>query len=466
MFEALSNRLNGVFDTLRRRGALSETDVSNALREVRIALLEADVALPVVRDLIGKVRERAVGQEVIRSVSPAQQVVKIVNDCLVDALGGKEGARGLDLNAPSPVPILMVGLQGSGKTTTSGKIALRLKSRDRKKVLLASLDVQRPAAQLQLAQLAERAGVVSLPIVAGQGPLEIAGRAMDLARREWFDVVILDTAGRLSIDEALMEEVAAVKAATHAHETLLVVDAMTGQDAVNTAKSFQEKVGVTGIVMTRVDGDARGGAALSMRAVTGAPIKLLGAGEKLDALEDFHPDRIANRILGMGDIVSLVERAAETIDQAEAEKLAARMQKGQFTLEDYASQLQQIGKMGSLSSILGMLPGIGKMKQQIEGANLDQTVLKRQAAIIGSMTPKERRQPDIIKASRKRRIAAGSGTTVQDVNRLLKQFDDMSSMMKRMTKLGQKGMMRGGMAGLLSGMGGAPGGRPGGRRPF
>ncbi|MDI3307027.1 MAG: signal recognition particle protein [Acetobacteraceae bacterium] len=461
MFEALSSKLNGVFDRLRRRGALTEADVSEALREIRIALLEADVALPVVKDLIAKVRERAVGQEVIRSVSPAQQVVKIVHDAIVEALGGGEGdtgERGLDLNAPAPVPVLMVGLQGSGKTTTSGKIALRLKSRERKKVLLASLDVQRPAAQLQLQQLAERAGVASLPIIPGQTPLEIAARAMDVGRRELYDVVILDTAGRLAIDEALMAEVAAVKAATRPHETLLVVDAMTGQDAVNTARAFQEKVGVSGIVMTRIDGDARGGAALSMRAVTGAPIKLLGAGEKLDALEDFHPDRIAGRILGMGDIVSLVERAAETIDRDEAEKLAARMQKGQFTLEDYASQLKQIGKMGSLSGILGMLPGMGKLKAQLENANLDTTVLKRQAAIISSMTPKERRQPDIIKASRKRRIAAGSGTSVQEVNRLLKNFDDMSAMMKRMNKLGQKGLMRGGLSALLPGAGG--------RRPF
>jgi signal recognition particle subunit SRP54 len=459
MFEALSSKLNGVFDRLRRRGALSEADVTEALREVRVALLEADVALPVVRDLVNKVRERSVGQEVIRSVSPAQQVIKIVNDALVEALGGGEGddgKRGIDLNAPSPVPILMVGLQGSGKTTTSGKIALRLRTRDKKKVLLASLDVHRPAAQLQLATLAQQAEVTSLPIFAGQSPMQIAMRAMDLGRRELYDVVILDTAGRLAIDEALMEEVAQVKLATNPHETLLVVDAMTGQDAVNTAKAFQDKVGVTGIVMTRIDGDARGGAALSMRAVTGAPIKLLGAGEKLDALEDFHPDRIASRILGMGDIVSLVEKAAATIDQAEAEKLAARMQKGQFSLEDYASQLKQIGKMGSLQGILGMLPGVGKIKQQLEGANLDTAILGRQAAIISSMTPRERRTPDLIKASRKKRIAAGSGTSVQEVNKLLKQFDDMSAMMKRMNKMGQKGLMRGGLAALL----------PQGRRPF
>ncbi|TCH97235.1 signal recognition particle protein [Roseococcus sp. SYP-B2431] len=457
MFEALGNRLQGVFDRLRGRGALSEADVSDALREVRVALLEADVALPVVRDIIAKVREGAVGQEVIRSIQPGQQVVKIVHDALVEALGGgDEGPRGLDLNAASPVPILMVGLQGSGKTTTSGKIALRLRMRERKKVLLASLDVHRPAAQLQLAQLAERAEVVSLPIIAGQSPLQIAERAMDLGRRELYDIVILDTAGRLAIDDALMDEVAAVKAAVKPHETLLVVDAMTGQDSVNTARAFNERVGVTGIVMTRVDGDARGGAALSMRAVTGAPIKLLGAGEKLDALEDFHPDRIANRILGMGDIVSLVERAAETIDQAEAEKLAARMQKGQFSLEDYASQLKQIGKMGNLSGIMGMLPGAQKIKQQLGDANLDQSILKRQAAIIGSMTVGERRKPEIIKASRKKRIASGSGSSVQEVNKLLKQFEDMRDMMKRMNKMGQKGLMRGGLAALL----------PQGRRPF
>ena len=453
MFEGLSSKLSTVFDRLRGRGALSEEDVSAALREVRVALLEADVALPVARDLINKVRERAIGQEVIRSVAPGQQVVKIVNDALVEALGGAGAPTGIDLNAPAPVAILMVGLQGSGKTTSSGKIALRLKNRDRKKVLLASLDVHRPAAQQQLATLAQQTGVTSLPIVPGQTPLEIAARALDVAKRELFDVVVLDTAGRLAIDEALMAEVAEVKRFAAPHETLLVVDAMTGQDAVNTAREFHEKVGVTGIVMTRVDGDARGGAALSMRAITGAPIKLLGAGEKLDALEDFHPERIAGRILGMGDIVSLVEKAAATIDQAEAEKLAARMQKGIFTLEDYAKQLEQIGKMGSLQGILGMLPGVGKIKQQMADAKLDDGMLKRQAAIISSMTLRERRSPDLIKASRKRRIAAGSGVQVQDVNRLLKQFDDMSAMMKRMNKLGQKGLMRGGLGSLIPGLG-------------
>jgi signal recognition particle subunit SRP54 len=458
VFDALTGKLSSVFDGLRRRGSLAESDVVEALREVRLALLDADVALPVVKDFIAKVRERAVGQEVLASVSPGQQVVKIVNDVMIEALGGA-GAVGLNLNAAAPIPFLMVGLQGSGKTTTSGKLALRLATRLRKRVLLASLDTQRPAAQLQLAVLAEQAGVASLPIVPGQTPLEIARRAMETGRREVFDIVILDTAGRLSIDQALMDEVRAVRDATHPAETLLVVDAMTGQDAVNTARAFNEAVGVTGVVMTRMDGDARGGAALSMRAVTGAPIKLVGSGEKIDALEDFHPERVAGRILGMGDVVGLVERAAETIDQADAEKLARKMARGQFDLEDFAQQLKQINKMGSISSIVGMLPGAGKIQAQLDKAGeagLDKKMLNRQAAIISSMTMKERKTPDIIKASRKKRIAAGSGVTVQDVNRLLKQFDDMSAMMKRMNKLGQKGLMRHGLAGLM----------PGNRRPF
>jgi signal recognition particle subunit SRP54 len=448
MFDALSDKFAGIFDGLRKRGALSEADVTEALREVRLAMLDADVALPVVKDFVARVRERAIGAEVLSSVSPGQQVAKIVNDALVEALGGA-GAVPLNLNAPSPIPFLMVGLQGSGKTTTSGKLALRLTTKERRKVLLASLDTQRPAAQLQLAQLAERAGVASLPIVAGQTPVEIAKRAMEAGRREGFDVVILDTAGRLSIDQALMNEVREIRAATNPVETLLVVDAMTGQDAVQTAQAFNDTVGVTGVILTRMDGDARGGAALSMRHVTGAPIKFSGSGEKIDALEDFHPERVAGRILGLGDIAGLVERASETIDQDEAEKLAKKMMRGQFTLEDYASQLKQISKMGSISSILGMLPGMGAMKQQIESANIDTTIFKRQQAIIGSMTPKERRQPEIIKASRKKRIAAGSGVTVADVNKLLKSFDDMSTMMKRMGKLGQKGFMRGGMASLM-----------------
>lgn len=456
MFDGLSGRLSGIFDTLRKRGALTDSDVVEALREVRVALLEADVALPVVKDFIAQVREKAVGESVTRSVSPGQQVVKVVHDALVDMLGGKDSATGIDLDGPAPLPILMVGLQGSGKTTTAGKIALRLKDRNKKRVLLASLDVQRPAAMEQLAQLAQRADVNALPIVPGQTPTQIATRAMDAARLGGFDVVILDTAGRLSIDQALMDEVKAVAAIARPHETLLVVDAMTGQDAVNTARAFHEAVSITGTVLTRMDGDARGGAALSMRAVTGRPIKLVGVGEKLDALEDFHPERVAGRILGMGDVVSLVEKAAATLDQEEAQKLAAKMRKGTFDLEDYAKQLGQIGKMGDLNGIMGMLPGIGKIKNQLKDANLDTSILRRQAAIISSMTPKERRQPDMIKASRKKRIAAGSGVQVQDVNRLLKQFDEMSAMMKRMEKMGQKGLMRGGLSALL----------PGNRRPF
>ncbi|WP_428395983.1 signal recognition particle protein [Lichenicoccus sp.] len=448
MFDALSGKMTGVFDRLRTRGALSEADVSEALREVRLAMLDSDVALPVVKDFVTRIRERAVGAEVLESISPGQAVAKIVNDALIEALGGA-GAVPLNLSAAAPVPILMVGLQGSGKTTTSGKLALRLASRERRRVLLASLDTQRPAAQLQLAQLAERAGVHSLPTVAGQTPVQIAIRAMETGRREGFDVVILDTAGRLSIDTALMDEVRQVRAATSPAETLLVVDAMTGQDAVNTARAFNEAVGVTGIVMTRMDGDARGGAALSMRHVTGAPIKLTGSGEKLDALEAFHPERVAGRILGLGDLAGLVEKASDTLDQEESEKLARKMLKGKFDLDDYAAQIRQISKMGSISGILEMMPGMGQMKQQLAGRDLDTSVLKRHTAIISSMTRGERRMPDIIKASRKKRIAAGSGATVQEVNRLLKQFDDMSTMMKRINKIGAKGLMRNGLSALM-----------------
>jgi signal recognition particle subunit SRP54 len=461
MFDALSGKLTGIFDRLKRRGALSESDVTEALREVRIALLEADVALPVVKDFIVKVREGAIGEAVLKSVTPGQQVVKIVNDALVEMLG--PAAPGLNLAASPPVIVLMLGLQGSGKTTTAGKIALRLKDREKKRVLLASLDTQRPAAMEQLATLADRAGVISLPIVTGQRPVEIARRALDEARRGGFDVLVLDTAGRLAIDEALMAEVAEIATVARPHEKLLVVDAMTGQDAVTVAKSFHEKVGVTGIVMTRMDGDARGGAALSMRAITGAPIRLVGVGEKLDALEDFHPDRVAGRILGMGDVVSLVEKAAATFEAEDAEKLAAKIQKGSFDLEDFRKQLGQISKMGSLQGLLGMLPGVGKIKAQMAEAKLDDKVIKRQIAIIDSMTKAERRRPDIIKASRKKRIAAGSGTRVEDVNRLLKQFDDMTTMMKRVQKMGQKGLLRQGLGGLLPGGMNLPGG---GRRPF
>jgi signal recognition particle subunit SRP54 len=455
MFESLSTKLGEVFDRLRRRGALTEEDVNAALREVRVALLEADVALPVVKDFIAAVRERAVGQEVLKSVTPAQMVVKIVHDHLVEMLGGG-GAPGLNLNASPPVPILMIGLQGSGKTTSTAKIAIRLKTRERKKVLMASLDTRRPAAQEQLAQLGRQAEIATLPIVPGEPPVAIAKRALTTARLEAYDVVLLDTAGRLHIDEELMAEVASVRDAVKPAESLLVADAMTGQDAVNVAKSFNEKVGVTGIMLTRVDGDARGGAALSMRHVTGRPIKLIGVGEKLDALEEFHPDRIAGRILGMGDVVSLVEKAAETIEEEEAEKLAAKVAKGRFDLDDMAKQLKQIQKMGGLGGIAGMLPGIGKLQKQIESAKIDDKMVRRQLAIISSMTQSERRNPDLVKASRRRRIAVGSGTSVQDVNKLLKQHQEMSRMVKQVSKLGQKGLLRHGLSALRPGGGFGP----------
>ncbi len=453
MFDTLSNRLGEIFDRLRGRGALSEDDVGAAMREIRIAFLEADVALPVVRDFIAAVREKAVGQDVVRSVTPGQMVVKIVHDHLVETLAGEPaiGQGGLDLNAPSPVGIMLVGLQGSGKTTTAAKIALRLKNRERKKVLMASLDVQRPAAQEQLAQLGKQTGVATLPVVAGERPVAITRRALDVARREGYDVVMYDTAGRLHVDEELMLEVAAVRDAATPHQTILVADAMTGQDAVNVAKAFGERAGVTGIILTRVDGDARGGAALSMRAITGKPIVFIGTGEKIDALEQFHPERIAGRILGMGDVVGLVERAAETADEDEAKKLAAKLQKGNFDLDDLAGQLRQLRRMGGMSSMLGMLPGIGKIKKQIDAANIDETIVKRQEAIISSMTKSERKNPNLLNGSRRRRIAAGAGATVPEVNRLMKQYQDMSGMMKRMKKLGQRGMMRHGLSALMPG---------------
>jgi signal recognition particle subunit SRP54 len=457
MFESLSNRLNDVFDRLRRHGALSEDDVNAALREIRVALLEADVALPVVKDFVNGIREKAVGQEVLRSVTPAQMVVKIVHDHLVDTLGGTV-ASGINLNAVPPVVVMMVGLQGSGKTTTSAKLARLLKLRERKKVLLVSLDVQRPAAQEQLAVLARQVQVTSLPIVVGERPVAIAQRALDTGRREGYDVVILDTAGRLHIDEPLMLEVAAVRDATRPTESLLVADAMTGQDAVNVAKAFTERVGITGIVLTRVDGDARGGAALSMRAVTGQPIKFIGVGEKLDALEPFHAERVAGRILGMGDVVSLVEKAAETVDQEEAEKLARKLHKGGFDLDDLASQLKQLRKMGGMGGVMGMLPGVNKIKKQLDEAKIDDGMIKRQEAILSSMTKDERRNPKVLNASRRRRIATGSGTSVPEINRLLKQYQDMAGMMKKMNKLGKKGLMRHGVSALLPGGGGGGGG--------
>src|SRR5215472_15339523 len=446
MFENLSERLNAVLDRLTRRGALSEADVDAALREVRRALLEADVALDVARAFAEDVKKRAVGVEVIKSVTPGQMVVKIVHDQLIETLGSD--AQPIDLNAPAPVVIMIVGLQGSGKTTTTVKIGKRLTDVLKRKVLMASLDTRRPAAMEQLAVLGRQVAVDTLPVVEGQTPVQIANRAVQAARLGGYDAVLLDTAGRLTLDEALMAEAADVRRAANPHEILLVADALTGQDAVNLARSFDERVGLTGIVLTRVDGDGRGGAALSMRAVTGKSIKLIGTGEKLDALEDFYPARIADRILGMGDIVSLVEKAAATIDAERAQRVAEKMRKGAFDLSDLRDQLEQMKKIGGVSGLMGMIPGIARMKKEIASANLDERVLKRQAAIIDSMTPDERRRPDVLKASRKKRIAAGSGTRVEDINRLLKMHRTMADVMKAMG-----GAKRGPMAGLANMLG-------------
>ena len=454
MFEGLSQRLSGILDALTRRGALTEDDVNAAMREVRRALIEADVSLDVVKSFTDKVKSRAVGAEVIKSVTPGQMVVKIVHDTLVETLGAE--ADPVSLEAVPPVPVLMVGLQGSGKTTTTAKLAKRFKERANKKVLLASLDTRRPAAMEQLAVLGQQIGVDTLPIIAGQSAVQITRRALDAARLGGYDVIMLDTAGRTTVDEALMAEVAEVAAIANPHEILLVADALTGQDAVNTAKAFAGRVDLTGIVLTRIDGDGRGGAALSMRAVTGKPIKIVGTGEKMDALEDFHPGRIANRILGMGDIVSLVEKAAESIDAEKAQAIAEKMRKGKFDLDDMREQLAQVEKIGGIGGILGMMPGVAKMKDQIANANLDNKVIARQIAIINSMTPQERRDPDILKNSRKKRIAAGSGTKAEEINRLLKTHRQMADMMKMMGKGGKRGPL----AGLANMFGLGGGGMP------
>jgi signal recognition particle subunit SRP54 len=443
MFETLSDRLSGIFDKLTRRGALSEADVADAMREVRRALIEADVALDVVKSFTDRVKAKAVGQDVVKSVTPGQMVVKIVNDELVRMLGSN--TQGIDLAATPPVVMMMVGLQGSGKTTTTAKLAHRLTTRDKQKVMMASLDTRRPAAQEQLRVLGEQADIATLPIVEGQSPTEITERAVKAARLGGFDVLLLDTAGRTHIDEELMAETAAIEKIANPHETLLVADALTGQDAVNLAKNFGERVDLTGIVLTRVDGDGRGGAALSMRAVSGKPIKLMGVGEKIDALEDFYPDRIAGRILGMGDVVGLVEKAMETVEVDKAQKMAERMKKGAFDLNDLSEQLGQMQKLGGMGGVLAMLPGIGKAKKQIEAANLDDSVLKRQQAIISSMTRSERKNPKLLNASRKKRVAAGSGTSVQDINKLVKMHRQMADMMKTM------GKKRGALSALFGG---------------
>jgi signal recognition particle subunit SRP54 len=460
MFDSLSDRLGGVFEKLRGRGALSEADVRSAMREVRVALLEADVALPVAREFVDSVTERAVGAEVLRSVTPGQQVVKIVNDALIEMLGSDTAE--LNINVNPPAVVMMVGLQGSGKTTTTAKLAKRLTEKERKRVLMASLDVARPAAQEQLAVLGRQANVDTLPIVAGQQPVDIARRALQSAKLQGYDVVLLDTAGRLHVDDALMGEMKAVAAASNPTETLLVVDSLTGQDAVNVAKGFAGEVELTGVVLTRMDGDARGGAALSMRAVTGRPIKFAGMGEGLDALEPFHPQRVAGRILGMGDVVSLVERAAETIKVDEAEKLAAKMVKGKFDLDDLRMQLSQMQRMGGLGALAGMMPGLKGMKGAMDKAQ-DTKALVHLEALLSSMTPKERARPDLINAKRKIRIAKGSGRTVQEVNKLLKMHQEMESAMKKLKKMGGFNKLaalfgKGGLEGALGGM--APGGLP------
>ena len=453
MFDALTDRLTSVFDRLSGRGVLSEKDIDEALKEVRTALLDADVALPVVRDFIARAREQATGEAVIRSVRPADQVVKITYDGLVDMLGG-EGAQGLNLSLNPPTVILMAGLQGSGKTTTAAKLALRL-SRERKKVLLASLDTRRPAAMEQLATLAVQAGVESLPILVGQSAPDIARRALSAARLQGFDVVILDTAGRTTIDEAMMAEAAEIAAISRPHETLLVADSLTGQDAVRTAKAFHERLPLTGLVLTRADGDGRGGAALSMRAVTGLPIKFLGVSEKIDGLDVFDAARVAGRILGQGDIVALVEKATQDLDSAKAEAMARRLAKGQFDLDMMSDQLAQMKRMGGMEGLMGLLPGVQKIKKQIAEANVSDKSLDRQSAIISSMTKAERRKPDILQASRKRRIAAGAGVDVAEVNRLLKQHRQMADTFKMMSRDGGKGFAR--MAGMLGGGGGGGG---------
>lgn len=447
MFSSLGNSINTIFDRLKTKGRLSEDDINVTMREIRIALLEADVALPVVKKFIAQAKEKALGQEVIKSVTPGQMVIKIVQDTLTEMLGSE--TTEINLNVAPPAVILMTGLQGSGKTTTTAKLALHLKDKKRKSVLMASLDIYRPAAQKQLAILGQQIEVETLNIIDQQQPVDIAKRALDHARKSSIDVVFLDTAGRLHIDDSLMDELKAVKEVTNPSEVMLVTDALTGQDAVNIAKEFHEKIGITGITLTRIDGDGRGGAALSMKEVTKAPIKFLGAGEKIEDLEVFHPDRIASRILDMGDIVTLVEKAAENVDEKEAKKLAKKIKKGTFDYNDLARQLKQMNKLGGLSSLMGMIPGLGKMKEQMANANIDNQMLNRQIAIISSMTDKERTQPKLMNASRKKRIAAGSGSSIQEVNRLIKQHKQMSLMMKKFGKMDKKSLMRSGFGGML-----------------
>jgi signal recognition particle subunit SRP54 len=429
-----------MFDRLRSKGVLTEADIDQAMRDIRIALLEADVALPAVREFIAGVKEKALGADKIKGVSTGHNVVKIVNDELINILTSDE--QKLNLSSNPPAVVMMLGLQGSGKTTSSAKLALYLRKNMKKKVLLASLDVYRPAAQKQLEILGKELGIDSLEIVEGQKPLEITERALKAAKIGLYDVLILDTAGRLHTDEDLMNELIAVKKLSNPVEGLLVVDALTGQDAVNIGKEFHLKVGITGAILTRVDGDARGGAALSMRVVTGKPIKFIGVGERLNEFEEFHPERAASRILDMGDVLSLIEKASTIIDEEEAKKLEKKLKKGDFDLNDLLAQIKNMKKMGGITSILSMIPGMGKVKQQLAGVEMDDKVFAKQEAIIYSMTKKERSDPKIINAARKIRIAKGSGTQVQDVNKLLKSFAEMSNMMKRFGKMDKKQLAR------------------------
>lgn len=448
MFDNLSDKFSTIFSKLTSRGVLGEKEIDEAMREIRVALLEADVSLPVVREFIEEVKTEALGEKVIKSVSPGQMVVKIVHDALVKLLGSSEDSS-LNFAAVPPVSIMMVGLQGAGKTTTTAKIANKL-LKDKKKIMLVSLDVYRPAAQEQLEQLAKQVGVFSLPIIAKEKPAEITKRALSEAKKGSFDGIIFDTAGRLHIDDVLMDELKEIKKLTNPTEILLVADSMIGQEACNVAKSFNDALGITGLVLTRVDGTSRAGAALSMKKIANVPIKFLGTGEKIDEFEEFHPDRLAGRILGQGDVVSLVEKAIENVDQEEAEKLAKKMMKGKFDLEDMLAQFKQIQSMGSMGSIVSMLPGMSQFKNKIDAMDGD-GMMKKQEAIILSMTKQERKNPDIIKASRKKRIASGSGVSINDVNKLMKSYDQMSTVMKRMNKMG--GMQK--MMSMMGGMGGS-----------
>lgn len=439
MFETLANKLQNTFDSLTGRGSLSENDVEAALREIRLALLEADVALPVVKQIVATVRTEAVGEKVLKSVTPGQQVVKIVHEALITALG--EGAT-LNLNAAPPVVILMCGLQGSGKTTTTGKLAKVLKDQHKKDVLLASLDIYRPAAQEQLQTLAERVGVTGLPIVAGEKPIEITKRALAEARRQSKDVLILDTAGRLELDADLMDELQQVRALANPTETILVADALTGQVAVQVATAFNEQVGITGLILTRIDGDGRGGAALSMRAVTGVPIKFLGLGEGMDALETFRPEGLASRILGQGDVVALVEKAQAAVNEDDAKQLEEKLMSGKkLDFNDMKKQLKMMKRMGGMTGMLGLLPGLNKLKDKVDPSKLDDKVLVHQMAVIDSMTPAERRQPQLLNAKRRKRIAAGAGLEVSDVNKLVKMVEQMDKMSKMMKKMGGMGAL-------------------------